>query len=57
VRFLVVLELPGRDALRRTPVCLGDVVLDVLTADAPLAAAADLDGSKLAGLSAGLGSG
>lgn len=45
-----VYELTGGDAFRSAPVSLSDVVLDVLAADAPLAAATDLNGAEFSGL-------
>lgn len=43
----VVYELTGGDAFGSTPVGLGDVVFEILEADAPQAPSTDLDGAKL----------
>lgn len=46
-RLRVIQGLTGGDVGSCAPVCFGDVVLQVLEADAPQAAAADLDGAQL----------
>jgi hypothetical protein len=47
LRFSIVFELAGGDALGGAPVSLGDVVLEVVGPDAPNAPAPDLDSAKL----------